>query len=84
MTHVSLIRSFPQSCHNFVSDSHADSDKKIYSTQSDTNTEHAMLRYINTTRDNIVTETERPPGGRLNKKDSLTRYGDFHVENKTS
>ena len=23
-------------------------------------------------------------GGRLNKKDGLTRYGDFHVKDKTS
>ena len=26
----------------------------------------------------------RPPGGRLNKKDGLTRYGDSHVKDKTS
>ena len=25
-----------------------------------------------------------PPGGRLNKKDSLTRYGNSHVKDKTS
>ena len=25
-----------------------------------------------------------PPGGRLNKKDGLTRYGDSHVKDKTS
>ena len=24
------------------------------------------------------------PGGRLNKKDSLTRYGDSHIKDKTS
>ena len=24
------------------------------------------------------------PGGRLNKKDGLTRYGDSHVKDKTS
>ena len=24
------------------------------------------------------------PGGRLNKKDSLTRYGDSHVKDETS
>ena len=24
------------------------------------------------------------PGGRLNKKDGLTRYGNFHVKDKTS
>ena len=29
---------------------------------------------------------DRPPssGGRLNKKDGLTRYGDSHVKDKTS
>ena len=26
----------------------------------------------------------RYPGGRLNKKDGLTRYGDSHVKDKTS
>ena len=25
-----------------------------------------------------------PPGGRLNKKDGLTRYGNSHVKDKTS
>ena len=29
----------------------------------------------------LVTPT---PGGRLNKKDGLTRYGDSHVKDKTS
>ena len=28
--------------------------------------------------------TELCPGGRLNKKDGLTRYGDSHVKDKTS
>ena len=28
--------------------------------------------------------TTREPGGRLNKKDGLTRYGDSHVKDKTS
>ena len=28
--------------------------------------------------------TNIPPGGRLNKKDGLTRYGDSHVKDKTS
>ena len=27
---------------------------------------------------------KRVPGGRLNKKDGLTRYGDSHVKDKTS
>ena len=26
----------------------------------------------------------KTPGGRLNKKDGLTRYGDSHVKDKTS
>ena len=26
----------------------------------------------------------KDPGGRLNKKDGLTRYGDSHVKDKTS
>ena len=28
--------------------------------------------------------THPTPGGRLNKKDGLTRYGDSHVKDKTS
>ena len=28
--------------------------------------------------------TMNTPGGRLNKKDGLTRYGDSHVKDKTS
>ena len=32
----------------------------------------------------MLPNTERGPGGRLNKKDGLTRYGDFHVKDKTS
>ena len=28
--------------------------------------------------------TTQHPGGRLNKKDGLTRYGDSHVKDKTS
>ena len=28
--------------------------------------------------------TGNAPGGRLNKKDGLTRYGDSHVKDKTS
>ena len=27
---------------------------------------------------------QNEPGGRLNKKDGLTRYGDSHVKDKTS
>ena len=29
-------------------------------------------------------DAETDPGGRLNKKDGLTRYGDSHVKDKTS
>ena len=29
-------------------------------------------------------QSPRDPGGRLNKKDGLTRYGDSHVKDKTS
>ena len=34
----------------------------------------------------VLTETvlRQKPGGRLNKKDGLTRYGDSHVKDKTS
>ena len=28
--------------------------------------------------------SKKAPGGRLNKKDGLTRYGDSHVKDKTS
>ena len=31
-----------------------------------------------------ATTVRYKPGGRLNKKDGLTRYGDFHVKDKTS
>ena len=31
-----------------------------------------------------VCGSRRHPGGRLNKKDGLTRYGDSHVKDKTS
>ena len=32
----------------------------------------------------IEMHLEMSPGGRLNKKDGLTRYGDSHVKDKTS
>ena len=32
----------------------------------------------------VVIEHMDSPGGRLNKKDGLTRYGDSHVTDKTS
>ena len=38
-----------------------------------------------TTHSSIVVEcVTKSPGGRLNKKDGLTRYGDSHVKDKTS
>ena len=33
---------------------------------------------------NTVKHDNKAPGGRLNKKDGLTRYGDSHVKDKTS
>ena len=39
-----------------------------------------MIYYIN--KDQTI--MQMPPGGRLNKKDGLTRYGDSHVKDKTS
>ena len=33
---------------------------------------------------NIGSGNGLEPGGRLNKKDGLTRYGDSHVKDKTS
>ena len=33
---------------------------------------------------NTVDTNALAPGGRLNKKDGLTRYGDSHVKDKTS
>ena len=35
-------------------------------------------------RGNIVVTLLQRSGGRLNKKDGLTRYGDSHVKDKTS
>ena len=32
----------------------------------------------------VATQGVGTPGGRLNKKDGLTRYGDSHVKDKTS
>ena len=32
----------------------------------------------------LVAQSTTAPGGRLNKKDGLTRYGDSHVKDKTS
>ena len=45
-----------------------------------------MAKDLNFDSDNgLVTDVTKPlPGGRLNKKDGLTRYGDSHVKDKTS
>ena len=32
----------------------------------------------------MIKLNRKKPGGRLNKKDGLTRYGDSHVKDKTS
>ena len=32
----------------------------------------------------VKVETPRSSGGRLNKKDGITRYGNSHVKDKTS
>ena len=32
----------------------------------------------------LANDKKKLPGGRLNKKDGLTRYGDSHVKDKTS
>ena len=36
------------------------------------------------TDEHMLFEVNVEPGGRLNKKDGLTRYGDSHVKDKTS
>ena len=61
------------------------------------NATECLLQYVNNASDNcfvpsgnnalieaIWTWSVWPPGGRLNKKDGLTRYGDSHVKDKTS
>ena len=35
-------------------------------------------------QDRLLLELLHAPGGRLNKKDGLTRYGNSHVKDKTS
>ena len=47
----------------------------------------ALLRFtpqINSKQLIANSFVDKPPGGRLNKKDGLTRYGDSHVKDKTS
>ena len=39
---------------------------------------------ISTRCTNSVLNSDKDSGGRLNKKDRLTRYGDSHVKDKTS
>ena len=42
-------------------------------------------RLVNAGQPAMLAPRERlAPGGRLNKKDGLTRYGDSHVKDKTS
>ena len=40
-------------------------------------TNPSIIRYLDL-------QPQQWPGGRLNKKDGLTRYGDSHVKDKTS
>ena len=48
----------------------------------------AILFGLNVLSDEVITPLSSSwigdPGGRLNKKDGLTRYGDSHVKHKTS
>ena len=43
-----------------------------------------VLRHQNTMYKKNKDNKLYPTGGRLNKKDGLTRYGDSHVKDKTS
>ena len=46
---------------------------------------HILLRWWANTKQGLQRDTDiEKAGGRLNKKDSLTRYGDSHVKDKTS
>ena len=63
----------------------------IHQLQLDTNFFHRCIGLIGTHSSNDVPVRKdmcivmiRRPGGRLNKKDGLTRYGDSHVKDKTS
>ena len=48
------------------------------------NVRNVILCEVECTFDIYYSFVERSPGGRLNKKDGLTRYGDSHVKDKTS
>ena len=41
-------------------------------------------KLINVSQENAFENVYKRSGGRLNKKDGLTRYGDSHVKDKTS
>ena len=50
--------------------------KTIYAKNNcNKNNDHNLMAFVH---------SNPHPGGRLNKKDSLTRYGDSHVKDKTS
>ena len=53
--------------------------RKLLKTSSSSNIWTFVLYIVNT-----VAVDHLRPGGRLNKKDGLTRYGDSHVKDKTS
>ena len=44
----------------------------------------ALAMHIARASMTMVLNIQNKPGGRLNKKDGLTRYGDSHVKDKTS
>ena len=44
----------------------------------------ANQHFFKTTSNNPLSLIQQDSGGRLNKKDGLTRYGDSHVKDKTS
>ena len=48
------------------------------------NTLHVDIKYTDDRVQAPLVYTAPAPGGRLNKKDGLTRYGNFHVKDKTS
>ena len=70
---------------------HTGTDDGLYanSTLQIDNTKLLPLRWLNSPRDIGQQKVSRPrlykkAGGRLNKKDGLTRCGDSHVKDKTS
>ena len=46
--------------------------------------EYGHMNITDDIADSYSKESKKRPGGRLNKKDGLSRYGDSHVKDKTS